>query len=142
MTNIRQMFSILLVFILFITMFSSVGVLAIEDLGGTKVDYINPNAFEYYTITIPAFLIPGQAGTITISGMWDSSRMIKVSTPKIVNMTDDNSRNIKTLDISFNGIQQVGNNTKTITIEESFSVEKYSNNWTGLIYCDIEMCTA
>ena len=113
---------------------------------GTLVKYVGTGDAEY-TITVPALLAPGGEGDVTLKGTWASDTVLKVSADKTVTLTNSiNPADKKTLDVTFAGISQVGDNTKQVQAVEAVSVSDISNaifgTWSGKFNYNVEVGTA
>lgn len=91
---------------------------------------------EEYTVTVPATLNPGQSGDVVLNGTYASNRKVNITCDETVTLTNSiNSLDTKVLDITFAGIELVGNNNIAVTKTESVSVEDISDamfgNWSG-----------
>ena len=102
---------------------------------GTAVKYTAANN-ENYTITVPAKLAPGQGGTVTLDGYWASNTVVSVTAEENVVLTNSiNANDQKTLDVSFDGISEAGDNSAKQTFTAPVSVAGISNalfgTWSG-----------
>lgn len=109
---------------------------------GTQVEYIATNN-ESYTITVPAQLKPGQSGIVRLEGSWPDDKTINVTADKTVTLINDiTATDTKILDITFNGISAVGNNTKAQIFTENVSVANVNNAlfgvWSGKFNYNID----
>ena len=101
----------------------SVCAFAGEDHGnyaaGTAVSYTGSSS-ESYTVTVPASITvksSGDAanGQVTVEGSWPSDKVLKVSAPTSVTLTNSiDSGNTKDLAVTFAKINKVGSNTAAI----------------------------
>ena len=83
--------------------------------GGTKVEYTAATN-EQYTVTVPATLAPGGSGDVIVAGTWNSARKLVVSADESVVLKNSiNAADQKTLAVTFNGIELVGDNEVAIT---------------------------
>lgn len=111
---------------------------------GTNIEYVG-NASEEYTITVPARLIPGGSGIVTLSGAWPSNRVVSVWACDYINMTNNiDANDVKKLDVTFERIDQIGSNTDRIKTVETVSVEEMTDVlfgfWEGLIVYNADIC--
>ena len=97
----------------------------IEHSAGTMVEYDANDKdgdgeldnLEYF-VTVPALLVPGESGLVTIEGCWPSYASIIVTADESVQMLNDiTSGNEKNLEIFFEEISLMGNNETPITKE-------------------------
>ena len=118
---------------------------------GTQVSYNaeDPNGDgvldnkEAYTVTVPAKLAPGGSGDVVVAGTWNSARKLVVSADESVVLSNSiNAADQKTLAVTFNGIELVGDNEVAITGETegatvAVSVANIENalfgTWSGTI---------
>lgn len=110
---------------------------------GTQVTYTG-TAQETYTVTVPATMAPGSTENVKAEGTWASNRKLTVSADESVTLTNSiNEANKKTLDVTFDGIDEVGDNTKAIEVTETISVAEIQNalfgTWSGLINYSVAM---
>lgn len=110
---------------------------------GTQVVFEAANN-ESYTITVPAKLNPGQAGTVTLDGMWPSNKTISVTADPTVTLTNNIlASDQKVLDVVFLGIAEAGNDTTAQTFTESVSVEGIENalfgTWSGKFNYNVDV---
>lgn len=106
-----------------------------DHTAGTLVVF-EADSSESYTITVPAKLAPGQTGTVTLAGTWANNRVVTVTADE--NVTLSNSileSDTKTLKVTFDGISETGDNTKTLSFTEDVAVANISNalfgTWSG-----------
>ncbi len=112
--------------------------------GSTAVEYVGTQQ-ESWTVTIPAKLVPGgAAGTVEVEGTWASNRMLNVTAPATVEMTNSiKASDTKTLRVTFAGIAKVGDNTVAVSDKTNISVARISNalfgTWSGTINFNISL---
>ncbi len=112
---------------------------------GTRVEYTaNDEANTAYTITVPALLTPGAEGTVKLEGTWASDATVKVTADQTVTLTNSiNSADQKVLDVTFAGIEKVGDNTAIVTATEAVSVADIDNalfgTWSGKFNYNVEL---
>ena len=111
---------------------------------GTAVVYTADNSTDY-SITVPATLAPGASGTVTLSGSWASNQTVKVTADKTVTLTNSiNANDQKTLDVTFAGMEKVGDNTQARTYTEAVSVAAMPSDalfgtWDGKFNYNVEL---
>lgn len=105
---------------------------------------------EAYTVTVPASLtpgttsiIPGSIGEVKVEGTWASNRKLCVSAPSTVTLTNSIDGGTKELNVMFQGIAKIGDNTAPISVKGSILVNKITNalfgTWTGTITYTVSM---
>ena len=105
---------------------------------------------EAYTVTVPASLtpgttsiIPGSIGVVKVEGTWASNRKLCVSAPSNVTLTNSIDGGTKVLDVMFQGIAKIGDNTAPISVTGNILVNKITNalfgTWTGTITYTVSM---
>ena len=108
----------------------------------TTVTYTGTSS-ESYTLTVPATLTPGASGEVKASGTWASNRTLVVTAPNTVTLTNDIDGGTKTLDVTFEGINQAGNDTVAQTVTKNITVGNISNalfgTWSGVITYNVNM---
>ena len=123
---------------------------------GTQVQYNaeadndgdgQPDHSESWTVTVPALLAPGETGTVKASGTWAANRKLVVTSEQEVYIENSiNRADYKDLDVTFNGIELLGDNTQSVMKEESVGVENITNalfgTWSGTFYYDVELIDA
>ena len=86
---------------------------------GTAVSYAGSSS-ESYKVTVPASITvkssgDAASGTVTVEGSWPSNKVLKVSAPANVTLTNSiDTGNTKSLAVTFAGINKVGSNTAAI----------------------------
>ena len=112
--------------------------------GGTKVTYTATGA-EEWTVTVPATLAPGAAGDVTAAGTWGSNRKLVVAADENVVLKNSiNAADTKTLTVTFDGINLVGDNNQDVSETKQVSVaampaDALFGTWRGTFYYDVEM---
>lgn len=91
---------------------------------------------EAYTITVPAKLLPGTEGPVTLHGKWAANRIVVVTAEKSVELVNSiNANDKKTLTVIFDGISEKGDNEKSQTFVENVKVSAISDalfgTWSG-----------
>ena len=108
----------------------------------TTVTYTGTST-ESYTLTVPATLTPGASGEVKANGTWASNRKLIVTAPSTVTLTNDIDGGTKTLNVTFDGINQAGNDTVAQTVTKDISVGNISNalfgTWSGVITYNVSM---
>ena len=108
----------------------------------TTVTYTGTST-ESYTLTVPATLTPGASGEVKANGTWASNRTLVVTAPSTVTLTNDIDGGTKTLDVTFEGINQAGNDTVAQTVTTDITVANITNalfgTWTGTIVYNVSM---
>ena len=108
----------------------------------TTVTYTGTST-ESYTLTVPASLTPGASGEVKANGTWASNRTLVVTAPSTVTLTNNIDGGTKTLDVTFEGINQAGSDTVSQTVTKNISVGNISNalfgTWTGTIVYNVSM---
>ena len=106
---------------------------------GTEVTYTNAAAKEEYTVTVPASLTPGgAAGEVIAQGTMASNRKLVVTAPETVTLKNSiNAENTKTLNVNFDDITMLGDNTKAVSAKANISVSEITDalfgTWSGII---------
>lgn len=134
----KRLFSLFLSIIMLFSL--SLNVFA-EENHMTDVTYIGEGT-EWYKLTVPAELSPGETGTVILEGCWPSDRKVVVTADETVDLQNDINDTIKTLDIEFNSIQQPGDNYNEIYTTEEISVADIENvlfgDWSGRFYYNVD----
>ena len=117
-------------------MICSICVPAYADDYETLVTY-SGDGVSVYNVTVPATLEPGASGTVKVSGTWASDMVVEVSAPDTVTLTNSIDGGEKVLGIDFDGISQSGDNTNSILVSKTISVDEITNalfgTWSGTI---------
>ena len=114
---------------------------------GTFVEYVAKGS-EAYSVTVPAKLAPGGSGTVTLNGTWGSNRVVNVTADKTVELVNSlNSLDKRTLNVTFGGISESGNDFSSQTFEENISVSTMPSDvlfgtWTGKFNYSVEIANA
>ena len=122
--------------------------------GGTLVSYdaedpdgdgIKDNT-EAYTVTVPAQLAPGTGGEVVLAGTWASDRKVIVTADEEVILENSiNPSNTKTLDVTFETIEQIGDNEFAIEVKEDVSVADIEKaifgTWSGTFNYNVSIST-
>ena len=108
----------------------------------TSVSYTG-NGIESYTITVPSSMAPGDTGNVKVDGTWATNRKIVVTAPETVTLTNDIDGGQKTLALSFEGLDETGDNTVENHLSASISVEGIDNalfgTWSGNVEFSVSM---
>ena len=131
--------------LLAMVMTASLAVPVFAETHSTLVKYVGRTS-ETYNVTVPASLKPGDVGTVEIEGTWPSNSKITITAPTSVTLTNSiNSKDTKTLNIEFAGIEASGSNDSTIHRTENISVGEIKDalfgTWTGTITYNITTTT-
>ena len=95
--------------------------------------------WESYQVTVPSELSPGDTGTISVSGSWNSEQILTVSCPDKVTLNYKDQ--YLDVHVDFEGISVQGSDTKAITAEtegatKNIHIEDATvmfGNWTGVL---------
>lgn len=117
-----------------------------------------PDNTEYYTVTVPATMAPGDTGYVVAKGTWASNRKLVVSlvpNPDTQKQTvtlknSINAADTKELALTFNGITLVGSNTAAVTniteakpdgeaIAVAGITDALFGTWEGIFNYNVEM---
>lgn len=71
---------------------------------------------QVWEVTVPSLLRPTDSGEVRLEGTWDSTKTAKITVPETFVMTNDIDGGTKTIDIDFEDIEEVGNNTLHIEV--------------------------
>ena len=108
----------------------------------TSVSYTG-NGIESYTITVPSSMAPGDTGNVKVDGTWATNRKIVVTAPETVTLTNDIDGGQKTLALTFEGLDETGDNTVENHLSASISVEGIDNalfgTWSGNVEFSVSM---
>lgn len=115
----------------------------------------NADNAEYYTVTVPATMAPGDTGYVVAQGAWASNRKLVVSLPAntVTLVNSINAQNTKTLALTFAGISLPGSNTAAVTnvteqapngtaISVADITDALFGTWSGTFYYDVELVDA
>ena len=92
---------------------------------------------EYYEVTVPALMAPGDTAKVSAKGAWASDRKLVVTADATVTLTNDISNaDQKVLDVTFtDGLVVAGSNTVEVNGEKDISVADIENalfgTWSG-----------
>lgn len=111
---------------------------------GTQVVYESTGS-ESYTITVPAQLVPGGSGTVTLSGTWADNRVVTVTADPTVTLKNSiKETDTKTLNVNFEGgISEAGSNTTSQTFTKDISVDGITDalfgTWSGKFNYNVDV---
>jgi hypothetical protein len=110
---------------------------------GTTVSYVGTGN-ESYTVTVPAHLSPESSGQIEVNGTWPSYRKLVVAAPDTVTLVSDGQvAHERVLAVTFDDIEQVGDDVNAIHLSETISVGAIENalfgKWEGKITYTVYM---
>ena len=134
---------IFIVSLIVISFLSYVSFASGDYSNGTLVEYVAKGS-ESYNVTVPAKLSPGSSGTVSLDGTWSSNKFIKVSADKTVELVNSlNSLDKRTLDVTFEGINEFGNDFTSQRFDKTVSVSAMPNDvlfgtWTGRFNYNVE----
>lgn len=124
-------------------LFSTLSVYAVnEESAFTQVAY-NGTGTSYYELEVPAKMAPGDSGTVSLTGTWEASRVIKVSSDSEVVMKNSTDDEEIYLEIYFDGIDAPGNNVNPISVSKSVDIDFMEHilfgTWNGVFnyYVDV-----
>lgn len=123
--------------LLALVMVMSLSVSAFADEPEYKTDVTYSGAqSETFEVTVPATMAPGGTADVKAEGYWAANRTLNVTADKTVTLTNSIlTSDTKTLNITFEGISQVGSNTEKVSVTKSISVAEISNalfgTWSG-----------
>lgn len=95
-----------------------------------------------YTVTVPARLKAGEVGTVTAKGYWAAEDTLKVTAPATIEVTNTETNQKATVNVSFDGIESLGDDLEELTKTASISVDKGNTKfgkWTGTIVYNVEL---
>ena len=117
-----------------------------ETSSSTHVEYIgsrepsgggdsSETVGEYYEITVPALMNPGDTDEVSVDGYWAANRKLTVTTDSKVTMT--NSGSTRDLVVEFDSISESGSNTEQMHCTTDISVQAMDDVifglWSGTI---------
>lgn len=98
---------------------------------------------EYFEVTVPAAMTPGETKEVLADGTWPSTRTLSVTAPSSVTLTNSIDGGTKVLDVTFNAIALDGSNTVEVSTTENISVAEINNalfgTWEGTIAYTVSM---
>lgn len=109
----------------------------------TTVSYEAPND-EQWTVTVPASMVPGDTAQVKAEGQWAANRQLNVNVPENVTLKNSITQgNEKTLNITFDGIEQAGDNTQTVTVQKDITLDNITaalfGTWSGTFDYTVNM---
>lgn len=102
-----------------------------EDSAATKVVY-NGSGESYYELDVPSKMSPGDSGTVSLTGTWEASRVIKVTSDWDVAMRNKSDGEEIYLDVFFDGIKAFGDNVNEISVSEDIYVDYMGDIFFGV----------
>ena len=101
---------------------------------------------EYYEITVPALMNPGETDEVLVEGFWAANRKLTVTTDTKVTMTNSKDGSTRDLTVTFDGISETGSNTSENSASAEISVQDMNDvifgSWTGTITYAISVSNA
>lgn len=103
-----------------------------EDIDGDGV-----SDAEYYEVTVPALMAPGDTAAVSAKGTWASDRKLVVNADTSVTLTNSiNAADQKVLDVTFtDGLVVAGSNTVEVTGEKDITIADIEDalfgTWSG-----------
>ena len=101
---------------------------------------------EYYEITVPALMNPGETDEVSVEGFWAANRKLTVTTDNKVTMTNSKDGSTRDLTVTFDGISESGSNTDEMFASAEISVQDMNDvifgSWTGTITYSIAVSNA
>lgn len=101
---------------------------------------------EYYEITVPALMNPGDTDEVFVDGYWAANRKLTVTTDNKVTMTNAKDGSTRDLTVTFDGISETGSNTSENSASAEISVQDMNDvifgSWTGTITYSIAVSNA
>ena len=92
---------------------------------------------EYYEITVPALMNPGETDEVLVEGFWAANRKLTVTTDTKVTMTNSKDGSTRDLTVTFDGISETGSNTTENSVSSEISIQDMNDvifgSWTGTI---------
>ena len=116
-----------------------------ENPVGTQVTYTNTTVSEWYTVSVPAKMRPGDTGTVAVEGEWASDRIVHVTADESVTLINQlNNTDSADLDITFLGLHKEGSNVSKQLFSEHIVVAEMPANalfgtWRGIFNYNVEI---
>lgn len=92
---------------------------------------------EYYEITVPALMNPGDIKTVSVIGYWAANRKLTVTADTKVTMTNTKDESTRDLNVAFDSISERGSNTTQMNLSSDISVQEMNDvifgTWRGTI---------
>ena len=119
-----------------------------ETSSSTHVEYIgsrepsgdgdsSETVGEYYEITVPALMNPGDTDEVSVDGYWAANRKLTVTTDSKVTMTNSDDRSTRDLGVEFDSISESGSNIEQMHCTTDISVQAMDDVifglWSGTI---------
>lgn len=135
----KKILSFLLAALMLVSMVPTALAADVDVSEGTTIKVVGTGA-DTYTVTVPAKLAPGESGTVKANGTWPSNQTLNVTAPSSVTLT----HGTQTMDvgITFDGIHQAGNDTGSVSAEQTVAVAAASalfGTWTGTLTYTVEL---
>ncbi len=103
-------------------LFSTLSAYAVNEKSAfTQVVY-NGTGTSYYELDVPSKMAPGDSGTVSLTGTWEASKVIKVSSDYDVVMKNSADDEEIYLEIYFDGITACGDNVNGISVSKSIDI--------------------
>lgn len=101
---------------------------------------------EYYEITVPALMNPGETDEVFVEGFWAANRKLTVTADNKVTMTNAKDGSTRDLTVTFDGISETGSNTTENSVSSEISIQDMNDvifgSWTGTITYAISVSNA
>lgn len=101
---------------------------------------------EYYEITVPALMNPGETDEVLVDGFWAANRRLTVTTDNKVTMTNSKDGSTRDLTVTFDGISETGSNISENNYSAEISVQDMNDvifgSWSGTITYSIAVSDA
>ena len=101
---------------------------------------------EYYEITVPALMNPGETDEVFVEGFWAANRKLTVTTDNKVTMTNSKDGSTRDLTVTFDGISETGSNTTENSVSSEISIQDMNDvifgSWTGTFTYTISVTNA
>ena len=92
---------------------------------------------EYYEVTVPALMNPGDSKTVSVTGYWAANRKLTVTADTKVTMTNTKDESTRDLNVAFDSISERGSNTTQMNLSSDISVQEMNDvifgTWRGTI---------
>lgn len=102
---------------------------------------------ESYDLTVPAHMAPGETADVVLTGNWALNEVVTVTVSDSIEMVNSiNKTDVVELGISFNNIEQNGNNANITQVTEQITIDEMPSvlfgNWEGYIVYQVDMTEA
>lgn len=98
---------------------------------------------EYYEVTVPALMNPGDTKTVSVTGYWAANRKLTVTSDTKVTMTNISDESTRDLNVAFDAISERGSNTTQMNCSSDISVQEMNDvifgTWRGTITYSISV---